>query len=212
MVNLVFVGIQGSGKGTQAQFLNNKYGLKHVNIGSLLRLHVKKKTKIGREIQSTIENGKLVDDDIIFYLIKKEIQNNNDGLILDGFPRNVSQANYLQEKIKIDFVFFFELADDIAMKRLNARRICINCGKDYNLLSKKPKKDEVCDFCNDKLFTRKDDTEEAISKRLYSFHKYTENVISFYEGQSKLVKFNAGKPPEQIHREIIEVLENHQRV
>ncbi len=203
MLNLVFLGIQGSGKGTQAGLLKKNYGFKHINIGELLRQNMARKTSLGNKITVYMENGELVPDEYIFTLIEEHLKKKDRGIILDGFPRTLQQARYMEENIPVNYAIFFELDEEIAIKRLTARRVCRKCKKDYNLIIKPPKNDLKCDDCGGELILRSDDHKSAIERRINIFMKRTKPLITFFEKRDMLIKIDASNTPEQIHRSII---------
>ena len=205
-MNIVLIGVQGSGKGTQAEILAEKFGWKHINIGEIFRENIEQKTALGLEAQSYIDKGELVPDKLVFQLIESVLKNARNGFVLDGFPRNMKQAEYLTEHFRIDKVILLDLSDNTAVKRLTSRRVCENCGAVYNLLFKKPKVEGICDICGGKLIQRKDDTEEVISKRIEKFHQETGKVITFFKSKNMLEKVNGEQNLQAINREIEEIL------
>lgn len=202
-MNLAFLGIQGSGKGTQAGLLKKKYGFEHVNIGELLRSHMARKTLLGLKITSYMEQGDLVPDNYIFTVLEDKLHKNSHGLIFDGFPRTINQAEYMEEKIPVAYAVFFDLDDKIAIERITSRRVCSNCGRVYNLILNPPKEDMKCDHCGGQLIQRNDDHEAAIKRRLNIFHNRTKPVIAFFEERDCLIKIDASQSPEQIHKILI---------
>ena len=203
MLNLVFLGIQGSGKGTQAGLLRKNYGFRHINIGELLRQNMSQKTPLGLKITDYMENGELVPDEYIFSLIEENLDKNAKGMILDGFPRTLKQARYMEENIPVNYAIYFDLNEEIAIKRLTARRVCRNCKKDYNLIIKPPKSDLTCDECGGELLQRSDDHKSAIERRINIFKQRTKPLISFFEERGMLVKIDASESPEKIHNSIV---------
>ena len=204
-MKLVFIGIQGSGKGTQAAILSSKYGFKHISTGDIFRSNIQNKTEIGKIIKEYVDNGKLVPDEIVLKMVKIELDKYKD-FILDGFPRNIDQAKFITENIKIDKVINLILDDEISKKRLMARRVCENCKTDYNMLFKPPKVEGVCDVCGGKVIRRKDDTENAIQERLDAFHSETAPVIEFFKELAFVADINADQSVEKIETEIITAL------
>lgn len=198
----VFIGIQGSGKGTQASILSSKYKFKHINVGDIFRSNIKDETEIGKIIKEYVDNGQLVPDEIVLKMVKIELDKYTD-FILDGFPRNIKQAEFLVTNINIDNVINLLLNDEISKKRLMARRVCENCKADYNMLFKQPKVDGICDICGGKIIRRKDDTEKAIQQRLNAFHNETFPVIAFFKKQHLVTDINANQSIEKIQDEII---------
>ena len=194
-MRLIFIGAQASGKGTQAKIISEKLGLKHISTGDLLRSAT---GKLKEEIDSYINEGNLVPDELIFRLLKAKIVGLN-GFILDGFPRNLEQAEMLEKITKIDKIIDIEISDATAIKRISGRRNCPKCGKIYNVYTNpKPKKENICDDCGTKLFQRVDDTVEAAKKRLEIYHKETEPILKKYSS----VKINGEMEIEEVTREI----------
>ena len=204
-MKLVFIGIQGSGKGTQAAILSSKHEFKHISTGDIFRSNIKNKTEIGKIIKEYVDNGKLVPDEIVLKMVKIELDKYKD-FILDGFPRNIDQAKFITENIKIDKVINLILDDEISKKRLMARRVCESCKADYNMLFKPPKIEGVCDVCGGKVIRRKDDTEDAIQERLDAFHSETAPVIGFFKELNLVVDINANQSVEKIQAEILSAL------
>ncbi len=206
MVDLVFMGIQGSGKGTQAELMQERFELFHINIGDEFRWHIKHSTETGEKVRYFIENGLLVPDEIVFNVIDKKMETCPKGFVLDGFPRNIAQAEYLNKHYPIDLAILFLLSDEKSMERLLARRICTNCHADFNVLFRQPKVEGICDHCGGKLVMRSDDNEEAIAKRIQDFHNQTDQAIEYFRKQGKLRVIDADQKPDVIHREVVRVL------
>ena len=159
----VFFGIQGSGKGTQALLLSEELNFQHVNIGDLLRAQVLQQTELGLQAQDIISRGELVPDELVFEIIARSLLPDRQGIVFDGFPRTVKQAEYLVEHFQVLMAFFLELDEATAIERISSRRICRNCGANYNLISNKPLQEDICDECEGILTIRNDDRPEAIS-------------------------------------------------
>jgi len=182
-MNLILIGIQGSGKGTQADLLSKDYKLAHISVGELLREEVSKKTALGKKIKKIMDKGELVPHNISTNLTANEIKKIEKskkfkGYILDGFPRNLEQAKELMKFAKIDCVINFTLSDSDAKKRIMSRVECSGCGSIYSTLKYKRK---TCQKCNGILKRRTDDNDAAVIKRIRTFHKLTEPVIKFYK-------------------------------
>ncbi|PID27585.1 MAG: adenylate kinase [Candidatus Cloacimonadota bacterium] len=207
MLNLVFIGIQGSGKGTQAKMLNRKLGLRHYAIGQRLRWHVSERTELGRQIESIINKGNFVSDEIADELVFSEIPPTTKGYILDGFPRNKAQAEFLLQHYRIDRVIYFDMDDDSARERLLARRLCSVCGCDYNLISKIPKVKNKCDNCGGELSARGDDYLAAIEKRLAVFHRKTKVLADFFDKLGLLTVIDASQPENEVNKAILKSLD-----
>ncbi|MFA5993304.1 MAG: nucleoside monophosphate kinase [Candidatus Pacearchaeota archaeon] len=178
--NYIFVGPQGSGKGTQAKIIATKYNLCHISTGDLLR---NAQGELKEKADEYMLSGKLVPDEIVLSLLKEKLQSSGceNGFILDGFPRNITQAEQLDKITKIDAVFNIVISDDEAIKRLEGRRNCPSCGANYNIVTApKPNVDNICDICQSKLVKREDDNEQAIKNRLEIYHKETSPILKHY--------------------------------
>ena len=202
----VFLGIQGSGKGTQAAMLCKKMGFVHVNLGDLFRTHISNQTEIGKEAATYISKGLLVPDEVVFKVIDDTFKKTKKSLVLDGFPRNIHQAEHLIQHHKIKKVIYLELSDEIAMERMLARRLCVSCGIDFNLLSKRPIKDGSCDTCERQLVKRADDNEEAIKNRITLFHTETQPLKEFFNKLGLLVVIDANASIEDVDKDILDAL------
>ncbi len=209
-MNLVFLGPPGAGKGTQAKKLAQELNLKHISTGDLLREAVKNQTPLGQKAKEYMDRGELVPDELIIALIE-EVMPPEGGVILDGFPRTIKQAEALDElferkSLKIDRAILFDAPDEEIIKRLTGRRTCPDCGAVYHIVFNPPKRDEVCDRCGAKLLQRKDDSEEVVKNRLEVYRKQTAPLIDYYEKKSILVKLDASKNIDEVYRSLKSVL------
>ena len=200
---IVFLGIQGSGKGTQAQLLANHTGFKHLNIGDLLREKSRGQSSLGREIKSTIDGGELVSDALVYRLIDESIAPSCPGIIFDGFPRTLAQAEYLVQHYRLARVYYLDLSENDAIARIEGRRICSQCGENYHILNKAPAKKGVCDSCGGLLVKRADDSPRAIKERVKAFYKETFMLKGFFEKMGLLVSLPAIKSIEDIQNLIL---------
>jgi len=200
----VIMGVQGSGKGTQAGRLATDLDLVNVSVGDTLRWHVQHHTKIGAQVRRTMAAGALVDDDLVESLARERLAMHhwNYGFILDGFPRNVRQARFFLESYDIDGVINLELPDEVVHERVLARRLCSGCGLDWNLLAHRPKVPDVCDICGSPLLVREDDTPDALAARLRDYHAKTAPVLELFERKEFVATFDATQPVEVIQAEI----------
>lgn len=205
-MNIILIGIQGSGKGTQAKLLKERFGWEHITTGDLFRLNLERGTEVGLKAKAYMDRGELVPDEYVYQIVKDALLEAKNGFILDGFPRNLEQSNFLQENIRIDKAVLLELSDKKAIERIISRRNCENCKKDYNLLFKKPKVEGICDDCGGKIVQREDDNEVAINKRIEKFHKETKAVIEANRNAGKLIIVDADQPVMDIHKMIVEKL------
>lgn len=201
---LIFIGPQGSGKGTQAKILAEKLSIPHISTGDLLR---EAKGELKEELDNYMNEGKLVPDKLIIKILKQRIEkpDTDNGFILDGFPRNTAQAKLLEEITKIDNVIEITLSDEEAIKRLSGRVNCENCNANYNeLTAPKPKQKGICDKCNGDLIKRNDDTKEAVKKRLEIYKQETQPVLEIYD--NLLITINGEQTIQKIATEILERL------
>ena len=187
-MNIIMLGAPGAGKGTLATEIKKKYNLPHVSTGDLFRENIKNETELGKLAKSYIEKGALVPDEVTINMLLSRIDKDDckNGFILDGFPRNLNQADGLKEALKnknskINLVILVEASDEKIIKRLAGRRVCEKCGKTYHIEYMKPKEDGICDDCGGKVVLRKDDTPEVIKDRLDTYHKETQVLIDYYK-------------------------------
>jgi len=207
---IVFLGPPGAGKGTQAERLAEDLKIKKISTGDILREAVAKGTELGQRAKSYMERGELVPDEIILGIIEEAI-NDEEGFILDGFPRNINQAKALDEMLSrkglnITHVIFLDVPDEEIIKRIAYRRVCLNCGAVYNLIFNPPKEDEICNNCGSKLVQREDDREEVVRKRLEVYRNSTEALVNIYEERGVLRKIDGLGDREEVFRRIKEAL------
>ena len=205
-MNILLIGIQGCGKGTQAKILEEKFGWKHITTGNLLRESIENQTELGLAAKKFMDEGELVPDKYVFQIVEDALTNAKNGTILDGFPRNMEQLKYLEKNFTIDKVVLLELSDEKALERVSSRRNCVDCKKDYNLLYNKPKVEGICDVCGGKIVQRDDDHESAILKRIEKFYNDTSDVISYFSDKGKLIRVNADDPINTIQENIVKAL------
>ncbi len=202
----VFFGIQGSGKGTQAELLSASLSFQHINIGDLFREQVTRETTLGLQVRDIIGRGDLVPDDLVFEIVAKSLLPDRHGIIFDGFPRTLAQAKYLVRHFEVRQVFFLELAETAAIARISSRRICRDCGQNYNLVSDPPLQANICDECCGELIIRNDDKPEAISRRLNEFYEQTLALKEFFSGRGLLSQVDASLEIETVAAEIMKIV------
>lgn len=188
-MNLILLGAPGAGKGTQAEVICNKLSIPAISTGNMIRAALKSGSELGRKVQSYMDAGELVPDEIVIELIRERLNEPDcaGGFVLDGFPRTIAQAEALDEMgVKIDRVIDIDVSDERIVARMSGRRVCEKCGASYHLLYKKPKADEVCDVCAGALVQRKDDHPDTVKQRLKVYHEQTEPLKEYYAGQNKL--------------------------
>ena len=209
---IVLSGPPGSGKGTQAELMCKRTGFAHYSTGDQFRYEITQKTKIGKKVNEYVKQGTLVPDTIVLELTKNFIKNNEDnGVVFDGFPRTLIQAEGLDEILdnkrkEVDCAIFIELELSEIIRRLTERRVCRKCGTIYNLSFKQPKLEGICDSCNGELYQREDDKEATIRRRFEVYERQTQELISYYQKQSKLhiVQGEIGK--DLVHEQIVKII------
>jgi len=208
MRKYVIMGVQGSGKGTQATMLAGDLDLTHISVGDIFRWHVQQHTKIGAQVRRIMVVGQLVDDDLVESVVRERLTQHdwNHGFVIDGFPRNQRQAEFFLESYDIDAVVHLDLPDADVHRRVLARRLCSRCGLDYNLIAHRPERDGRCDVCGGDLISREDDTEEALAARLLAYHAKTNPVLDLFRRKEFVVTVDARPDKATVQREIRERL------
>src|SRR3989344_1869693 len=196
LLNIVLLGPPGSGKSVQVELLEKHFKFKKILMGDILRIEIRKKTKIGDKIKSAMDKGKLIDSKVVLRLAKKHIGNAKKNLIFDGFPRDLYEAGELDRLIYVTHVFFIDVPDKTIIKRLSSRYECY-CGMTYNLTSKKPRHDLTCDKCGRKLYRREDDKPMIIRERLKVYRKETLHLIKYY--RDKVININGNKRIKEVY-------------
>ena len=184
---IVFLGIQGSGKGTQAKLLAETIGFQHINIGDLFREQVAQGTELGKEVNAIITSGALVSDELVFKLVSRTLKTDAKGVIFDGFPRTPAQAEYLLSHYHVQCVFYLELSEAEAISRIEGRRVCQSCGENYHIQNRRPQREGICDVCGGTLIQRADDSGEAIRKRVGEFYAQTFALKELFAEKQLLV-------------------------
>lgn len=202
------MGAQGCGKGTQAKRLQQDCGLVHISIGDIFRWHIESRTKLGESVKRRVDSGQLVADTVVEDLVRRRLIHHdwNYGFVLDGFPRNEHQAEFLLENYDVDAVIYIDVPDDVTMERILARRLCAGCGKDYNLKSRPPAESGVCDVCGGKLKSRPDDTPDAVAHRLKEYRERTEPIVQLLARKERICKFDGNQSAEAVHDQIMKAL------
>jgi adenylate kinase len=208
MRKYVIMGVQGSGKGTQAQMLAASFDLVHISVGDIFRWNVQNHTKMGAQVRRIMAAGELVGDDMAESVTAQRLTEHdwNYGFVIDGFPRNRRQAEFFLESYDIDAVIHLDLPDSEVRRRVLARRLCSGCGLDYNLIEGRPAEEGVCDVCGGALVPREDDTEEALAVRIRDYHEKTNPVLELFARKEYVVNVDARPPKEVVQKEIRERL------
>jgi adenylate kinase len=205
-MNIIFLGPPGAGKGTQAQRICAALNIPQISTGDMLRRAIQEQTPTGLKAKSYMDAGGLVPDDVIIAIVKERLQADDckNGYILDGFPRTVPQAEALEGIASIDKVVELDVADEVLIKRISGRRVCLKCGATYHESRLNGK--TTCDNCGEPLIQRDDDKAETVLNRLNSYHAKTEPLVNFYQGRGKLVKVDGAGDMDAIFDEILKAL------
>ncbi|MFL2874201.1 MAG: adenylate kinase [Pseudohongiellaceae bacterium] len=214
-MRIILLGAPGAGKGTQAQFICEKYGIPQISTGDMLRAAVKAKSDLGKQVEEVMVSGGLVTDDIIIALVKDRIKEGDcgNGFLFDGFPRTIPQAAALIEgDIQIDIVLEIDVNDDEIVKRLSGRRVHVESGRTYHVVYNPPKLAGADDVTGGELIQREDDKEETIRNRLNVYHLQTKPLVDFYTKLSnsdttvRVIKVNGLAKVDAIREEIFKTL------
>ncbi|MEA4919695.1 MAG: adenylate kinase [Clostridiaceae bacterium] len=187
-MRLILLGAPGAGKGTQAQFIQQKLGIPVVSTGNLLRSAMAHGTERGKRVASFMDSGRLVPDELVLEIVKERIAEPDcqNGLIFDGFPRTLAQAEALDEIMKVDMALFLHVEDEAIVRRMSGRRTCPQCQTTYHIISNPPKVDGICDKCGSHLGIRNDDRPEVVRQRIAVYHKQTEPIVKYYQDKGIL--------------------------
>jgi adenylate kinase len=212
-MRLVLLGAPGAGKGTQADVLKEKFGIPHISTGDIFRSNIKNNTELGKKAKEYIDKGLLVPDEVTVNIVKSRIQEEDckEGFILDGFPRTIPQAEFLDKilselKITLDYVLNIHVPDESLVNRLSGRRVCQGCGKSYHVIYNPPSKENTCGECGGNIIQRDDDKEETVLNRLKTYHQQTAPLIEYYKNQGKLVTAIGQEEIEDTTKEVMKAL------
>jgi len=210
-VRIVLLGPPGCGKGTQGELIEKKYGFPKVSTGDLLRQTVAEETPLGKRAETQMRHGGLVNDEIVEEMVRERIfkEDCRQGYVLDGFPRNISQAQKLEEMDgnRSEVVIEIHLTEENLIKRLEARRICPRCKSIYNVRAQNPKREGMCNVCGARLIQREDDKKEVIKERLKVYHQQTEPLVGYYQKKKNYRRVNGSGGIETVFRNIYLLLE-----
>jgi adenylate kinase len=204
MRKFIVMGIQGSGKGTQAKLLADDLNLEHISVGDIFRWNVQHHTKLGAQVMRIVASGQLVDDALVEAVVRERLANHdwNFGFVIDGFPRTARQAEFFLESYDIDGVINLDLPDEDVTRRVLARRLCQQCGMDYNLIAHRPIREGVCDICQGDLVARADDNPEALAVRVKAYHEETKPLIAIFERKEFVATIDATRSVEEVQSSI----------
>lgn len=214
-MNLLITGRPGAGKGTQAVNIKEYYNIPHISTGDMFRAAMKNGTKMGLLAKEYMEKGTLVPDEVTIGIVEERLSEADckNGFLLDGFPRNLVQAEALDKylannNIKLDAVLDVNVENEILIRRIVGRRICKQCGATYHIEFNKPKQDDVCDKCNGNLYQRSDDTIETAASRLDVYDSQTSPLLEFYKAKGLLKEVNGNQPLDNVFNDIKKTLED----
>ncbi|MDR9830838.1 adenylate kinase [Vibrio sp. FNV 38] len=213
-MRIILLGAPGAGKGTQANFIMEKYGVPQISTGDMLRAAIKAGTELGKQAKAVIDAGQLVSDEIILGLIKERIAQDDceKGFLLDGFPRTIPQADGLKEMgVDVDYVIEFDVADSVIVERMAGRRAHLASGRTYHVVYNPPKVEGKDDLTGEELVVRNDDKEETVRARLGVYHEQTAPLIEYYgkeaqAGNTKYLKFDGTKQVAEVSAELEKAL------
>lgn len=212
-MRIILLGPPGAGKGTQAKSIALKYGIPHISTGDIFRKNISEKTTLGIKAKEYIARGELVPDELTIAIVEDRI-NQEDckrGFLLDGFPRNVNQADALDEVLKkmgtaIDYAINIDVPRQSLVERLTGRRVCLSCGMSYHTAFNSPKVSGICDACGGKLIQRDDDKLETVINRLNVYNTQTAPLIDYYEKANLLRTVNGEQEIGKVFEDIMDVL------
>lgn len=212
---IVIIGPPGAGKGTQARLISEKYGYPQISTGDLLRAIARSDTALGRELKETMDEGRLVGDEILTGILRDRVSHDDcrQGFILDGYPRTIPQARLLEslaeQQGKSVVLLRIGIDEDLLMKRMTGRLTCAKCGQIYNVYFRPPRVEGACDLDGDGLFRRGDDRPEAVSSRLSAYRAMTEPLIAYYGGRDSLITVDGGLEVDQVLAMICTEIDRH---
>jgi adenylate kinase len=214
-MDIILLGPPGSGKGTQAQKIMERYHIPQISTGDILRGAVKEQTPLGAEAKRYMDQGQLVPDEVVVGIVRERLRGSDcdSGFILDGFPRTVPQAEALDSTLgemqrAINHVVSIEVPNEELIKRLTGRRTCRNCGAMYHVIFGPPTKEGICDKCGGELYQRDDDQEETIRARLQVYEEQTAPLIAYYRAKGLVRAINGVGEVEEIFRNIEQAIED----
>lgn len=198
--NILLLGAPGAGKGTQSEKLAEEYGIDHVTTGDALRANKDMETEYGTP-RSFMDAGELVPDPVVNEIVKAAIAD-ADGFVLDGYPRNESQTEYLDDITNLDVVLYLDVVEEELVRRLTGRRICEDCGASYHVEFNPPEEEGVCDECGGDLYQRDDDTEETARERIRVYRENTQAVIDYFREKGVLVEIDGEQDPDGVWEDV----------
>ncbi len=211
-MRIILLGPPGAGKGTQAKRLAEELSLAHISTGDILRENVKNATPLGKEAKDFMDKGLLVPDELVAKMLMQRFDSSDvkEGFILDGYPRNLNQANTLDNMLReknmpLDYVFYLDTSELVIIQRLTGRLVCNSCGANFHVKNMPPKISGICDNCGGTLYQRTDDKEETVKRRLDIYKKEVACLMLYYEKTKKLFRLSADGEADIVLNKIIEI-------
>ena len=212
-MKLIMVGAPGAGKGTQAKRIAEKYSIPHISTGDIFRANLKNGTELGLKAKVFMDKGELVPDEITIGMLMDRIAQADcaNGYVLDGFPRNIPQAEALDKALSangdaIDYVIDVDVPDETIITRMAGRRGCPGCGESYHTIYNAPKVEGICDVCKTKLIMREDDKPETVKHRLEVYHEQTQPLVDFYSAKNILKSVDGTQSLDKVFADIVAIL------
>lgn len=210
MMKLIMFGPPGAGKGTQTDILCRRYGIQKISTGDALREVIRSGSELGQQVKGLMDQGKFVPDEIVTEIIRDRVSSPDcaNGFILDGFPRNLAQAEALLNMgIRMNKALLINVPDEVLVERVQGRVVCSKCGASYHVTNNPPQEEGVCDKCGGCLEARSDDRPETVRARLKPYHELTDPVVDFYRGRGILSEIDGTADIETATAEILKILE-----
>lgn len=206
---LILLGPPGAGKGSQAKRIIQDFGVAYISTGDIFRKNIKEETELGLKVKEIISNGELVSDELTNNLVIDKISSEEfkNGFMLDGWPRNINQAEALDKWLKdtnndLTEVIYIDADTEVLIKRISGRRVCKNCGSTYHVTNFPPKKEGICDVCGSELIQRSDDNEETARQRIEVYEQQTSPLIDYYTEKEKLHRYDGNLEIDDVYKEI----------
>jgi adenylate kinase len=212
-MKIIMLGAPGAGKGTQAKQIADKYSIPHISTGDIFRANIKNGTELGKKAKGYMDQGLLVPDELTCDLVMDRIAQADcaNGFVLDGFPRTIPQAEALTKALQkvgqnMDYAIDVDVPDENIVNRMSGRRVCVNCGASYHIVSIPTKVEGICDRCGSEVVLRDDDKPETVQKRLAVYHDQTQPLIDYYKKQGILKSVDGTQPMEKVFTDIVAIL------
>ena len=218
-MKIIMLGAPGAGKGTQAKMIADKYSIPHISTGDIFRANIKNGTALGMEAKGYMDQGLLVPDELTVKILLDRVaqEDCSNGYVLDGFPRNIPQAEVLDRELAklndgIDHAIDVDVPDENIIRRMGGRRACVSCGATYHIEYIRPKTEGICDVRGKELVLREDDRPETVGKRLDVYHEQTQPLIDFYNKKGILKTVDGTRQMQEVFHDIVEILSGSKQI